>query len=77
MILPSGLVELNVIELGTRRNRANVEPLYQWRRDASKLQCSVGIEVVSASVNKKRELIRGGVDNRYECKPAGPIAKRS
>ena len=63
-LLSNGFIELNVIGFRPGWDCTNAEILYVRRRRARKLQDSECIDIVSASVNKKRDLIRGGVDNR-------------
>lgn len=51
--LPSGFIQLNVIQLRAGRYGTDANPLYTWWCSAGKLQGSVGIDVVSAPVNQK------------------------
>src|ERR1700691_2997244 len=51
--LPSGFIQSNVVKFRSGRYGTDANPLYPWWCSAGKLQDSVGIDVVSAPVNKK------------------------
>jgi hypothetical protein len=76
-LLTGRSIKLDIIELRTWRKRTNAEPLDTRRRCAGELQDSIGIDVVSATVNKKSYLVVIAVHNRGNCEPPSLTAERS
>src|SRR5580704_6170950 len=76
-LLPSVGVKLDVVGLRTRRKRKDVEAFDTWRLGTSELKDSEGIDVVSATVNKKGESIGRAMNNRNEREAACLVSERS